>query len=287
MIGDGSSRLTLKISPFQKSNFDVNPSSRAVVGINEVCSRIGFAVFDATGKKVVSASQEVKSAASFGTLQADLNDGIYDIVIVAHSTGGNATLSKPDSIRFTDNKVSDTFSYHERITIAGPQTKEITLKRSVAMFRLHLEECIPQNIKYLKFYYSGGSSTLNAVTNLGRVNSRQTELREVPESAYTTPNNIFEIYTIPHTPDDVLKITITALAADGKTELDEKVFENVPVTQGQITTYKGAIFHTDNSGSGNDSGNGSDGSGGSGSSQTLNYVISADNAWTERVFGVF
>lgn len=278
VVGEGSNRLTLKVSPFQKSNFDVNPSSRSVVGVNEVCSRIGFAVFDINGKKVVSANQEVNSAMSFGTLQADLNDGVYDIVIVGHSTGGNATLSKPDSIRFTDNKLSDTFSYYERIAVNSSLTREITLKRSVAMFRLQLEERIPANIRYLKFYYSGGSSTLNAVTNLGRINSRQTELREIPESAYSSSNNVFEIYTIPHTLDDVLKITITGLAADGKSELDEIVLEDVPVTQGQITTYKGVIFNTeDNGGNNNGGGNG-------GALRSLNYVISADNSWTERTF---
>lgn len=243
VIGNGENRLTLKLSPFEKGNFDVNPSSRAIVGINEVCSRISFAIFDSNGKKVASANQDSKTGNGFGTFNADLNDGVYDLVIVAHSTGGNATIAKPDSIRFTDNKVSDTFSYYERITLDGNLTKEIVIRRCVAMFRLQLTEKIPESVKFMKFYYTGGSSALDAKTGFGCINSRQTEIREVPESAYTSKDNSFEIYTIPHSTDGELKITVSGLAADGKSELDQIVFENVPISQGQITTYTGTIFN--------------------------------------------
>ena len=267
--GDGKNMLTVKVSPFEKSNFDVNPTSRAIVGIDEVCSRINFAIFDSNGKKVASTNQDGNTGNGFGTFKAALNDGEYDIVIVAHSTGGNATISKPDSIRFTDNKVSDTFSYYEHITLSGNLTKEIILKRCVAMFRLQLTERIPSNIKYLKFYYTGGSSTLDAKTGFGRVNSRQTEIREVPEAAYTSYDNTFEIYTIPHSTNDELKLTISALAADGKSELDEKTFDIIPVTQGQITSYTGTIFNTNDYQS---------------PSMPLNLDIKADNNWTEKKY---
>lgn len=271
VIGNGKNRLTLKLSPFEKSNFDVNPSSRAIVGINEVCSRISFAIFDSNGKKVASANQDSKTGNGFGTFNADLNDGVYDLVIVAHSTGGNATIAKPDSIRFTDNKVSDTFSYYERITLNGNLTKEIVIRRCVAMFRLQLTERIPKSVKFLKFYYTGGSSALDATTGFGCINSRQTEIREVSENAHTSTDNSFEIYTIPHSTDGELKITITALAADGKSELDQKVFENVPVSQGQITTFTGTIFNTSDDPIYSPS-------------LPLNYVIKADNSWSERKY---
>ncbi len=267
--GNGKNMLTIRISPFEKSNFDVNPTSRAIVGINEVCSRINFAIFDSNGKKVASTNQDNNTGNGFGTFNAALDDGEYSIVIVAHSTGGNATISRPDSIRFADNKVSDTFAYYEHITLTGNLTKEIVMKRCVAMFRLQLTERIPANIKYLKFYYTGGSSTLDATTGFGRVNSRQTEIREVPEAAYTSYDNIFEIYTIPHSTNDELKLTISALAADGKSELDEKTFDVIPVTQGQITRFTGTIFNTNDYPS---------------PSMPINFVIKADNNWTEKKY---
>lgn len=269
VVGNGTNRLTLKLSPFEKSGFDVNPSSRTVVGIDEVCTIINFAIFDSNGKKVASDNQTSSSRSDFGTFNADLNDGEYNIVIVAHSTAGNATISKPDSIRFADNKLSDTFSYYEHISLKGNLTKEINMKRCVAMFRLQLTERIPQNIKFLKFYYTGGSSTLNATTGFGKVNSRQTEIREIPEEAYTSKNNFFEVYTIPHSTDGELKMTISGLAEDGKSELDQRVFENVPITQGQITTYTGNIFNTGDAPE---------------MSSPFKLSISADDYWSEKKY---
>lgn len=269
----GDSQLTIRISPFEKSSFDINPTSRATVGINEICSRIGFAVFDSNGKKVASVNQDSKTG-GFGTLKANLNDGVYEIVIVAHSTGGNATISKPDSIRFTDNKVTDTFYYYEQINLNGSLTKDITMKRCVGMLRLNLNESIPADVKQLKFEYSGGSSALNAKTGFGRIQSRQTEYRSVAADAATATRNTFDIYTIPHEKDDVLKITITALAADGKTELLKTVLEDVPVTQGMITNYNGSIFGGGTSipGTGEDS------------LSPFNISLKADKDWTEQTF---
>lgn len=270
VTGNGESMLTIRISPFEKSNFDVNPASRTVVSIDKVCTRIGFAVFDASGKKVASVNQDSKSA-GFGTLTAGLDNGVYDIVVVAHSTGGNATISKPDSIRFTDNKVSDTFCYHEQINLKGSLTKEIVMKRCVGMVRLNINEPLPENVKQMKFEYSGGSSALNATTGFGRIQSRQTEYRTVAADAATAANNVFEIYTIPHEVNDLLKITITALASDGKTEIQKTVLEDVPVTQGMITNYHGTMF-------GGNSGGPAD------NSTPLSFTLKAEDSWTERTY---
>ncbi|MCF0244893.1 MAG: hypothetical protein HUK06_08970 [Bacteroidaceae bacterium] len=265
IIGEGDSRLTLTISPFETGDFGINPASR--IGINEVCTRIGFAVFDANNKKVASANQNVKDA-GFGTISANISNGVYDVVIVAHSTGGNTTIAKPDSIRFADNKLSDIFTYHEKITVNGNVSKQITMKRSVAMFRLVLEERIPTEVKQLKFYYTGGSSALNAVTNLGKINSRQTEIIDVPQEAYTQSSNIFEVYTIPHEINDALKMTVTGLGADGSTIIAEKIFEEVPVTQGKITIYKGIMFD-----------------GNSGASESpFSLSLTTNDVWTEQTY---
>jgi hypothetical protein len=52
----------------------------------------------------------------------------------------------------------------------------------------------------------------------------------------------FEIFTLPHTEDDVLtKLTVTAL--DGNDNIiKEKVFEDIPVTRNQVTRYTGSFF---------------------------------------------
>lgn len=90
----------------------------------------------------------------------------------------------------------------------------MTKKRVVAKFRLVVKDPTPEDVKTMKFYYTGGSSTFNALTGYGCVNSKQTELRSVKESAYTE-ESYYDIYTFPHDPEESkkLKVDISALSS--------------------------------------------------------------------------
>lgn len=51
----------------------------------------------------------------------------------------------------------------------------------------------------------------------------------------------FDIFTLPHTEEDVLtKLTVTALDANDNT-VKERTFEKVPVNRNQITRYTGSF----------------------------------------------
>lgn len=98
------------------------------------------------------------------------------------------------------------------------------------MFRLVLtDEEIPGNVAKMKFYYTGGSSTFSPASGVGCVNSKQTEYRTVAD------DGVYEIYTMPHTEEDVLtKLTVTALDANDNI-IKERIFEDVPVVRNQVT----------------------------------------------------
>lgn len=51
------------------------------------------------------------------------------------------------------------------------------------MFRLVIKDEIPEQAKKIKFYYTGGSSTLNAKTGYGCVNSKQTEILDLVKNS--------------------------------------------------------------------------------------------------------
>ncbi|KWW27272.1 MAG: hypothetical protein F083_3045, partial [bacterium F083] len=140
---------------------------------------------------------------------------------------------------FPNNKVTDTFYYYgDLIVTSEVQSYDLTLTRAVAMFRLVLtDEEIPSTVAKFKFYYTGGSSTFSPKDGYGCVNSKQTEIRAVTDGVTT-----FDIFTLPHTEDDVLtKLTVTALDANDNT-VKERIFENIPVTRNQITRYTGNFF---------------------------------------------
>lgn len=239
--------LTLYVSDFSQTDF----VSRASAPLKNKCSRLGFSIFNESGKKVKVINQEFSND-GFGTFALNVPDGVYDVVVVGHSTEGSTTISKPDSIRFKNNKVTDTASYYEQITVNGKTSKSITLQRSVAMVRFVVKGVVPENVKQFKFYYTGGSSALNAVTNFGRIKSKQTEYRSVPDDYHTKSGGIFEIFTIPHAKDGELKITVTALDEAGNS-VKETVFEKVPVTQEVITVWELNMFGEPEGGDGSES----------------------------------
>lgn len=207
----------------------------------EGCTRIDVGVF-LDGEKVKAVNSKAEDS-DFGTIGLSLDEGLYEIVIIAHSGTGAATISSPDEIKFSNNKVTDTFYYYGNLNVsAAGGTFAVVLKRAVAMFRLVINDKTPTDVTQMKFYYTGGSSTFDATSGYGCVNSRQTEYRDVETLAYTDSSQ-YEIYTFPHVDDDVLKIVVTAQNSLEE-ELYERTFTDVSVNIDEITLYSGSFFTT-------------------------------------------
>ena len=219
----------------------VGSVTRSATDITELCSRLNIALFDADGTKVKTVAQK-EGDANYGTVALSLAAGTYRLVVIAHNGEGSATITSEEKVTFPNNKVTDTFYYYGDLVVTSEkQNYDLTLTRAVAMFRLVLtDESIPSTVAKMKFYYLGGSSTFSPKDGYGCVNSKQTEIRPVP--ADFVSGTTFEIYTLPHTEDDVLtKLTVTAL--DGNDNIiKEKVFEDIPVTRNKVTRYTGSFF---------------------------------------------
>ena len=254
--------LQFNVTHFEQMAFeDAMSASRGRTGAQEVCSRINFAIFNEEGK--VKAINQTSGDEKFGTISATVPSGKYSVVILAHSGSGNATFSTPEEVKFQNNKVTDTFFYYGTIDTDEANSYDITLKRAVAKFVLVTDD-VPDNVSLMTFKYTGGSSTFNAMTGFGCVNSRQTESREVTADM-RGKSGVFEIYTFPHASSGELKITVTATNASSET-VAERTFENVPVTVNQITRYEGEFFKT------------------SGESGASSFSLTTDDEWTERTY---
>ena len=249
--------VILHMTQFEQTSF-----TRAATDITELCSRLNIAIFNADGTKVKTVAQK-DTDSDFGTVALTLAAGTYRLVVIAHNCDGSATITSEEKVTFPNNKVTDTFYYDGDLVVTSDvQSYDLTLTRAVAMFRLVLtDEEIPSNVAKFKFYYVGSSSTFSPKDGYGCVNSKQTEVRPVPVGS---PDGMsFDIYTLPHTEEDVLtKLTVTALDANDNT-VKERVFENVPVIRNQITRYTGSFF----------------GSGGSGQQSDGIFRMTADPDW--------
>lgn len=227
--------------------------------VNELGTVVNFAVFQ-NGEKVKTVNQK-KTDEGFGTIKIALPAGNYQIVALVHSGTGNATVTSTDKITFANNKVTDTFCHFSDLAVSESKSVDINLDRVVSMFRFTVEDEIPSDVSQMQFYYTGGSSTLNAENGLGCVNSRQTEIREVTNHS---AGQVFEVYTFPHEMQDVLNMTITALDAGGN-EYSVKSLPDIPVEYQKVTNCSMPFFS------------------GSAGSQSGSWTLYGDDAWKGEI----
>ena len=254
-VGDSpaEANVILRFTQFEQEAF-----TRAATDITSLCSRLNIAIFNSEGTKVKTVAQK-EGDSDYGTVALSLAEGTYQLVVIAHNCEGSATITSTEKVTFPNNKVTDTFYYYGDLVVTSEtQNYDLTLTRAVAMFRLVLtDEDIPSAVAKFKFYYTGGSSTFSPKDGYGCVNSKQTEIRTVAS------DGVYEIYTLPHTEEDVLtKLTVTALDANDNT-IKERIFENVPVVRNQVTRYTGSFF----------------GSGGGGQTGSGSFRMTADPDW--------
>lgn len=257
---DGAN-VVLNLSIFEQVPF----GTRSVQDITALCSRLNVAFFQ-DGTKVKTVSQKAGDS-TFGTVGVTLEEGTYQLVVIAHSSDGSATISSEEKVTFPSNLVTDVFYYYGSLNVSSTQTTyNLQLQRAVAMFRLELTSALPANAAKIRFYYTGGSSTFSPYAGYGCVNSRQTVMMNVASG-----QRVFEVFTFPHAETDELKMVITVYDSDDNI-LKEQTFENVPVTRNKITLYKG-----DFGGGGGTSGGG--GSGGGGGTTNNGLSMKAESEW--------
>lgn len=205
--------------------------------VKSVCSRISLALYQ-KGVRVKQINQKLEDE-NFGHLKLLIPTGTYKVVLIAHSGEKNPTLTNPEKITFS-GKLTDTFYYCEDLELTDGGTYDLKLKRAVAMFRLIVADQIPPEVALMYFYYTGGSSTFDAVHGFGNANSKQSDSFDITEAMHGKPGT-FEVYTFPHADNGTLKVKVTAHDV-GDNVLVEKEFGDVEVKRNIITQYKGSFF---------------------------------------------
>lgn len=198
--------------------------------LEDYCSRLSIAIFD--GEEKVKTLNLTAEKDGYEDIGINLEAGKYRMVAIGHNGSGNCTISSPEKVKFYKNKMTDTFFYYGTFNVIdGEDTDDyILLKRAVAQFKVHITDAtIPAEAHSIKFYYTGGSSTLDAVTGYGCVQSRQTESFKLQEG-----KRDYSVYTFPREENKGLKMTINILDADAQS-IKEYSKEGVPVKRNNIT----------------------------------------------------
>lgn len=237
------SQGNLMLSVFQLEQTPFAASTRAVA--SDVCTRVNFGIYDTEGNRVKQTNQKLGDD-NFGTASFQLPEGTYQLVVVAHSSNGNPTMTDPTKIQFSNitekgngTGYSDTFLYNTTITIgAEPKTMSLTLRRIVALCRFVIEDNIPAGVAKLRFQYKGGSGHFNASTGFGVTKSTQTIFFPVEGNTQKQ----FDLYTFLHETEGTIHLVVTAYdAATDPNVLIEREFD-IPMQQNRITWYSGSFF---------------------------------------------
>ena len=229
-LNDGN--LTITVSQLEQTPF----SDIARKGVTDACTHLNYAVYDLAGSRVKLINQQLGDK-NFGTVSLQLTENDYRVVVVAHSSNGNPTMTDPAKISFTNTMgFTDTFLYSQILKVGEkPQTQSISLSRSVALCRFTINDSYPQEVIRMRFKYKGGSAAFNAYTGLGCTNSTQTVTFDVASG-----KNQFDLYTFLTDKQGVLELTVDALDATDSV-VCERDFR-FPIIQNKITWLSGNFF---------------------------------------------
>jgi hypothetical protein len=181
----------------------------------------------------------------YGQVSMKLMPGTYKVLVLSHSSKGNPTLTSPESIRFgKDISYSDTFYYYGDIEVGSEaKTHDLILVRVSSLLRFIIEDEIPENVVRVRFFYSGGSCVLNAVTGYGH--SSDTEQEKLYNIEGLSAPLTLSLYTFLLQDEGKLNIKVQAEDKNNNVVL-ERNFSDVPVKRNMITEYSGAFFEHDN-----------------------------------------
>ncbi len=227
-----------EITSGRKVKLTIN-NAEGATDIRQLCTRISYCVFTANGD-LYTVKHQTSSDNDFGCKTLYMADGNYRLVVIAHSGAGNISIESEDKIKFKDNKITDTFSYSADIDVTGDSSLDVSLSRIVACVHVVIPGPMPENVKQMEFYYTGGSSTYSCLSGYGSVNSRQTEYREVSTNMVGQAT-AFDIYTIPHQDNSTLKLTIRALSED-KSVVKSIQHSDIQVIMDTKTVITSSIF---------------------------------------------
>ena len=242
--GDADANLTVSVyqieqMPFASQNGGSETHRAGTrAAVTDYCNRLNFAIYEMDGSRVKQVNQ-TSDKTGFGTASFSLEEGEYQLVVLAHSSNGNPTMTNPQKIQFSNSTgYTDTFLYYTTVTVTEEhQTLSVSLERIVSMCRFVMNDSIPAGVNKLEFYYTGGSGAFNATTGLGNVNSKQKMTFSVTAGQSGT---MYDLYTFLHQQDDDITLTVTAYdSADNV--LYEREFD-VPMTRRKITRLSGDFF---------------------------------------------
>lgn len=245
----GSKRMNFVYKGFSMTEIDgfdaPNSVSTKTTTDKKYTDNLLLGIFDMDGTLIDTIQYQSKddTTIQYGNFSHVLKYGKYTILALGWNGNQECHVHSLDSIYFSENWVPNTFLCRQNIIVsdAYSDTRELTLKRCIARFMLHLEDDIyPEQLSTIKFSISGAGNTLNSENR--HCTHIQSFYREIPVNI--APSQIKSVSVNCFLPSDSasIAIDISAYGANGEV-VTHKSFSNVPAKINYSTNYYGNFFN--------------------------------------------
>jgi hypothetical protein len=240
--------VTIRVSDFSMS-FE-NLTSTTQTRSTDVASYNGLKVitlaFYSGDTKVYESTQlrsDETTYTTFGHFSCNLPIGSYKMVVIGRdlSDGDIFTLTSPTEAAYTSEKVRETFSAVQDVTISNSsaQNLTVTLSRVVSMLKIVSNDNRTAEAAQIKTTFSAGGKSFNPSTGLATSNEGFGVINH-PSTAVGATISVFS-YAFLTTDEQEMDITLEIQDEDGNT-LFTKFIPNVILKRNRKTTLTGPVF---------------------------------------------
>lgn len=107
---EANANVTIHVQKIEGTSLLTTKAGDKQMALGDVCSRLTVAIFD--GEDKLESINQQSTDNGFGTAHVSLDEGEYRLVVIAHNGKGNCSISAPEKVKFTSNKLTDTFYYY-------------------------------------------------------------------------------------------------------------------------------------------------------------------------------
>lgn len=218
-----------------KSGTDGDEGETAEIPLPDRFTRMSMAVYQNDVR--VDYVNQTNTDKNFGTMSVDLEPGVYQLVVLAHSGQRSPTTTNCHKISFS-NPLTDVFSYYGEVEITA-EARMVTVKltRAVAKIRLTVTDDIPDDVTFFNFICRGTSISMDAATQTGIASSAKRNIVMEKEDGVKT----YEIYTFVTGDGQLVDLDVAGYTEDNSVK-GGKRFDNVPVSLRKITNITADFF---------------------------------------------
>jgi hypothetical protein len=232
-----------EITEFSTTRSGEEATRATTATLSDTITHIYYVVMkDGTKYKEVS---QKKGVTDFGKLNLPLEPGTYQLATFANNETSAVTISDDGLVGINDNRLTESYSYIEDITISLNERTTVKAKLSRCVSRLNIKskDKYPDGIASMKIVYSNAATKYDLVNNAGCSSGTMSRNITIEKVSTVTDNGYFSIYSYLFVMGDAASINATISFYDASnTLLYTREMKNISLKKNRNTNVSLSLF---------------------------------------------